>query len=152
MRSLVGLAASFLLSMVATQLYAASRASDALDQQEIQAIEARISQAEPRYQCFLYAKLVSDVTQASVEQYAAGNTKKAAGLLRKIQQLAQKIGNTVTRKDKRLKKAELLLHNTSFRLRELLRSSNYQDRALVEQTLAEVNQADHKAIMQVFSN
>lgn len=152
MRSLVGLAASFLLSMLATQLYATPGASEVLDQEEIQAIEARISQAEPRYQCFLYAKLVHDVTEESLHQYSAGNAKKAAGMLRKIQQLAQKISDTVTRKDKRLKKAQLLLHKTSFRLSELLRSSRYQDRALVEQTLSEVRQAEEQAMMQVFSN
>ncbi|MFP5207876.1 MAG: hypothetical protein ACLGRW_01155 [Acidobacteriota bacterium] len=152
MPSLVGLAASFLLSIVATQLYAAPRASQTLDQVEIQAIEARISQAEPRYQSFLYAKLVNDVTEASLQQYTAGNVSKAAGLLRKIQQLARRIQNTVTRKDKQLKKAELLLRNTSFRLSALLRSSSYQDRALVEQTLAEVRQAEQKAMLQVFSN
>ena len=152
MPSFVGLAASFLLSIVATQLYAAPRASQTLDQVEIQAIEARISQAEPRYQSFLYAKLVNDVTEASLQQYTAGNVSKAAGLLRKIQQLARRIQNTVTRKDKQLKKAELLLRNTSFRLSALLRSSSYQDRALVEQTLAEVRQAEQKAMLQVFSN
>jgi len=152
MRSSVGLAASLLLSMAMTQVYASSRNTEPIDQEAIQAMEAKISQAEPRYQCFLYARLVDQVTEVSVKQYAAGDVKKATGLLKKVQQLAQKIERTVTRKDKRLKNAELLLHNTSFRLTQLLHSSSYPDREVVAQTLAQVNQAERKALIQVFGN
>jgi hypothetical protein len=56
----------------------------------------------------------------------------------------------VTENDKRLKNAEILLRRTAFRLTEMLHSSSFEDRALVEQTLTQVNQAESEAMMQVF--
>ncbi|MGA8779912.1 MAG: hypothetical protein WB567_04140, partial [Terracidiphilus sp.] len=53
--------------------------------------------------------------------------------------------------DKRLKNAEILLSHTAFRLTEMLHSSSLDDQALVKQTLAQVNQAQNEAMMQVFS-
>jgi hypothetical protein len=71
-------------------------------------------------------------------------------MLKQIQQLAHKIHLSLAEDDKRLKNAEILLRQTSFRLTEMLRSSSYEDRPLVEQTLAQVNQARDEAMMQVF--
>jgi hypothetical protein len=52
--------------------------------------------------------------------------------------------------NKRLKDAQILLRHTAFRLSGMLHSSSFEDRPLVEQTLAEVNQAQTEAMMQVF--
>lgn len=49
-----------------------------------------------------------------------------------------------------MKNAETLLRRTAFRLTALLHSSSFGDRALVEQTLAQVNRAESEAMMQVF--
>jgi hypothetical protein len=64
--------------------------------------------------------------------------------------LAHKIHLSVADDDKRLKNAEILLRHTAFRLTEMLHNSSFEDRPLVEQTLAEVNQAQNEAMMQVF--
>jgi hypothetical protein len=120
------------------------------DQQSIAALEARASQAKPREQCFLYAELMQQMTELSLRQYAAGDVAKATDMLRQIQQLAQKIHLSMGENDKRMKNAEILLRRTAFRLSEMLHASSYEDRPLVEQTLAQVNQAENKALMQVF--
>jgi hypothetical protein len=52
--------------------------------------------------------------------------------------------------NKRLKNAQILLRHTSFRLGEMLHASSLEDRPLVEETLAQVNQAQNEAMMQVF--
>ncbi len=52
--------------------------------------------------------------------------------------------------DKRLKNAEILLNRTAFRLNEMLHASSLEDRPLVEQTLAQVTQAQNATMMQVF--
>jgi hypothetical protein len=75
---------------------------------------------------------------------------KAADLLRQIQLLAHKIHLSMADDNKRLKNAEILLRHTAFRLNEMLHNSNFEDRPLVEQTLAQVNQAQNEAMMQVF--
>jgi hypothetical protein len=111
---------------------------------------AKASQAQPRDQCFIYSEIVHEMTELSLRQYAAGDEAKAADLLKQIQGLAHKIHLSMSDDNKRLKNAEILLRHTAFRLTEMLHSSSFEDRTLVEQTLAQVNQAQNEAMMQVF--
>ena len=120
------------------------------DQQTIDALEIKANQASPRDQCFLYAELLHEMIEFSLRQYAAGDSEKATGLLKKAQELAHKIHLTVSDDNKRLKNAEILLRHTAFRLNEMLHSSASEDRPLVQETLAQVNQAQTEAMMQVF--
>jgi hypothetical protein len=90
------------------------------------------------------------MTELSVRQYATGDREKAVGLLGRIQQMAQKIHMSLAGNDKRLKNAEILLNQTAFRLNEMLNASNYEDRPLLLETLAEVNHAQNDTMMQVF--
>jgi hypothetical protein len=120
------------------------------DQQSIDALTARAQQAEPREQCFLYAQLVHEMTEYSLQQYAAGDVEKASNLLRQIQQLAHNIHLSVSNDNKRLKNAEILLRHTAFRLNEMLHNSSLEDRPLVQETLAQVSQAQTDAMLQVF--
>jgi hypothetical protein len=120
------------------------------DQQTIEALEARVEQAQPRERCFLYAELVHQMTEVSLRQYSAGDVEKASGLLRQVQKFAHRIHLSVAENPKQLKNAEILLRRTAFRLTEILHSSSFEDRALVEETLVEVNQAESEAMMQVF--
>jgi hypothetical protein len=120
------------------------------DQQSINALEAKLSQAQPREQCFLYAELVHQMTEFSLRQYAAGDIENANRLLVRIQQIAKKIHLSVGEDSKRLKNTEILLRHTAFRLSEMLHDSSFEDRPLVQQTLAQVNQAQSEAMMQVF--
>jgi hypothetical protein len=92
------------------------------------------------------------MTEYSLRQYSVGNVEKAAELLRQIQPLTRKIHLSVADNNKRLKNAEMLLRHTAFRLSEMLHTSSFEDRTLVEQTLAQVNQAQTDAMMQVFRN
>jgi hypothetical protein len=108
------------------------------DQQTIDALELRAGQALPQ------------MTEYSVRQYAAGDVQKASSLLVRIQALTHKIHLTVADDNKRLKDAQILLRHTAFRLDGMLHSSSFEDRPLVEKTLAEVNQAQTEAMMQVF--
>lgn len=120
------------------------------DQQSIDALEARAQQAQPREQCYLYAELVHQMTEYSARRYAAGDVDKASELLRHIQKFAHSIHLSVAEDNKRLKNAEILLRHTAFRLNEMLHASSLEDRPLLEQTLAQVNQADTDAMLQVF--
>lgn len=150
MRSTVLSTALVVLGLSAIPACASSLDDKPFDQQTIQALEAKVIQAGPREQCFLYAELVHQMTEVSLKQYAAGDVDKATGLLMEIQDFAHKIHLSVAQNDKRLKNAEILLRHTAFRLNEMLHSSSYEDRPLVEQTLAQVNEAESEAMMQVF--
>ena len=121
-------------------------------QESINALQVRVTTAQPREQFFLYAQLAHEMTEFTLKQYAAGDAEKATTLLRGIQEVAAKIHTSVAEDNKRLKDAEILLRHTAFRLNEMLQNSSFEDRPLVQQTLAQVNQAQNDAMMQVFRN
>jgi hypothetical protein len=141
-----------ILAIAALSIPAFASSSDdkAISQESITALEARIPQAQPREQCFLYAELIHQMTEFSVKQYAAGDVDKANSLLKEIQVLAHKMHLSVGERDKRLKNAQILLRHTAFRLTEMLHSSAFEDRPLVEATLAQVNKAQDETMLEVF--
>src|ERR1700676_5093956 len=120
------------------------------DQQSIDALEIKASQAQPREQCFLYAELVHEMIEFSSAQYAAGDVEKASKTLKRVNGFAQKIHIAIANDEKRLKNAQILLRHTAFRLNELLHASSLEDRPLVAETLAQVNQIQTETMMQVF--
>jgi hypothetical protein len=150
MRCLVSFGFVAVLTAVSVPACASSLDAKPADQESIAALEVRIGQAQPREQCYLYAELIHQMTEFSLQQYSAGDTQKASSLLKDVQSIARKLHLSVADNDKRLKNAEILLRHTAFRLNEMLHNSSYEDRPLVEQTLAQVNQADNEAMMQVF--
>ncbi len=138
------------LSTIAVPAFASSPDDKPFDQNTIAALEQRISQAQPREQCFLYAELIHEMTEFSLKQYAAGDVEKASGLLREVQQITHKMHLRAADNDKRVKNAEILLRHTAFRLKEMLHSSSSEDRPLLEATLAQVNEAQSETMLQVF--
>lgn len=150
MRGQVSLAILVLLPAFAIPARAYSPDEKIPDQDSISALEARIPQAQPKEQCFLYAELIHQMTEVSLREYAAGNVDKASDLLKQVQQVAHHVHLSLAEDNKRLKSAEILLRHTAFRLTEMLHSSSYEERPLLEQTLAQVNKADSEAMMTVF--
>jgi hypothetical protein len=150
MQSKISLAVVLLLPVLTVPACAYSPDDKVPDQESIAALEARISQAQPKDQCFLYAELIHQMTEFSLREYSAGNVDHASDLLKQIQQLAHRVHLSVAEDNRRLKNAEILLRRTAFRLSEMLHSSSFEDRPLVEQTLAQVNKADSEAMLTVF--
>jgi hypothetical protein len=139
-----------LLTATSVPVYASGFDDKPFDQQSMDALVLKISQAQPREQYFLYAQLMHQMTEVSLRQYNAGDQEKATGMLKEIQALAHKIHLTMADDNKRLKDSELLLRHTAFRLSEMLHNSNFEDRELVQETLAQVNQAQSETMLQVF--
>ena len=150
MRTAVPIAVFLVSSLAASPVCASASDPNPPDLQSIVALEARADQAQPREQCFLYAEVVQQMTELSIHQYEAGDVTNAAGVLKQIQQITQKIHSSLANNDKRLKNAELLLGHTAFRLTEMLHASSIQDRALVQETLTHVTDAKNATMMQVF--
>ena len=150
MRGQMIVAVFVLVPVLAVQARAYSPDEKPADQDSIAALETRIALAQPREQCFLYAELIHQMTEFSLKQYSAGNVDKADAMLKRIQDLAHKVHLSVSDDNKRLKNAEILLRHTAFRLNEMLHSSSFEDRPLVQETLAQVNQAESEAMLQVF--
>jgi hypothetical protein len=150
MSSRVSFAVAFLLLVAACPACWAGPDDKLVDSQSIAALQARINQAQPREQCYLYAELLHQMTEFSMRQYAMGNTDKANELLKQIQDISRKVHMAVADNDKRLKNAEILLRRAAFRLNEMLHASSYEDRPLVQETLAQVSRAEHEAMLEVF--
>jgi hypothetical protein len=150
MQSKVWLAVLVLLTASGLSARASGFDDKIIDQNSINALQAKILQAQPRDQCFLYAQLVNQMTELSVHQYASGDGEKAASLLKQVQEMAHKIHLTMSEDNKRLKNAQILLRHTAFRLNEMLHNSSLEDQPLVAATLAQVNKAQDEAMLQVF--
>lgn len=138
------------LSALSIPAFGASLDSKVPDEQMLTALQQRAEQAQPREQCFLYAQLVHEMIEFSAAKYAAGDSDNATGLLKKAQEFTHKITSALAANDKKLKDAQILLRHTAFRLTELLHSGSAEDREVVQQTLAQLNQAQNDAMMQVF--
>jgi hypothetical protein len=150
MRATISLTVLVLFTVAAAPVCASGFDDKTFDQQSIDALQAKAIQAQPREQCFLYAELVHQMTEVSLRQYSAGDVENATSMLKRVQLLAHKIHLSVSDNDKRLRNAEILLRHTAFRLSEMLHNSSEEDRPLVAETLAQVNQAQSEAMMQVF--
>ncbi len=150
MRIMVPVAALFAFTLGFEPVCAFGHENKLPDQQSIAVLELRAREAKPRDRCFLYAKVVQQMTELSIYQYASGNVTVADRLLRNIQRVVQNVHLSLAGNDKRLVKAQILLSKTAFRLTQMLHDSNYKDRPLVKETLAEVNQAQRQTMLQIF--
>ncbi|HTH52522.1 MAG TPA: hypothetical protein VL495_01145 [Edaphobacter sp.] len=130
---------------------AVDKVSD-LNEQQILQMEQRAEQANPRDQCFLYTELVSAMTDLAGRQYREGEADNASATLKKVAKYAQLIQDHLSRDTKRLKNAEQLMHHTTYRLNEYLRSASYEDRATLQATLKQLNQVQSQLLTQVFSH
>src|SRR3984957_14455986 len=113
-------------------------------------LQAKADQAQPKDKCFLYAKLVSQMTDLAGHQLNSGDSGQAAETLKLVQRYAEKIHTGVADDSKKLKDAELLLRRTSFRLQDILSEASYEDRQTLEATLRQLNQVQAQLMTQVF--
>jgi hypothetical protein len=114
------------------------------------ALEAKADQAQPRDKCFLYAKLVSQMTDLAGRQVNSGDSGRASETLKLVQQYAEKIHMGVADDSKRLKDAEWLVQRTSFRLKDILSEASYEDRQVLQATLTQVNRVQAQLMAHVF--
>ena len=114
------------------------------------ALQAKADQAQPRDRCFLYAELVSQMTDLAGQQFNSGDSGQASETLKLVQQYAEKIHIGVADDSKKLRDAELLVQRTSFRLKGILSGASYEDRPALEVTLKQLNQVQVQLMMQVF--
>jgi hypothetical protein len=84
------------------------------------ALHAKADQAQPRDRCFLYAELVSHVTDLAAKQFNFGEAGQASQALQLVRRYAEKVHAGVTDDSKKLRDAELIMRRASFRLKGIL--------------------------------
>jgi hypothetical protein len=115
-------------------------------------LEIRADKAKPREQCFLYTELVHGLTEQGAAQIAADDTDHATATLKQIDQDAHLIQRSLAHNSNRMKDAQKLLHDTTFRLGQLLHLVSGDDRATVQNALRQLNQLNDELLTQVFKN
>ena len=113
-------------------------------------LEAKADQALPQERCFLYAELVSRMTDIAGLQFGTGDLVAGEETLKLVQQYALKLQASIGDDSKKLKLAETLLHHTSFRLEGILHEASYENRSALEMTLKQVDNVQTQLMMQVF--
>jgi hypothetical protein len=114
-------------------------------------LQTKAEQAQPRDRCFVYAELVSQMTDLARQEFNAGDSVQASETLELVQRYAEKIHNEVSNNSKQLRGTELLIQRTCFRLKGMLREISYEDRPVLEATLKQLNRVQAQLMMQVFS-
>jgi hypothetical protein len=114
------------------------------------ALHVKADQAEPRDRCFLYAELVSQMTDLAGKQFNSGESEQASQTIQLVQRYAEKIHASVTDDSKKLRDAELLMRRTSFRLKGILSTATYEDRPALEVTLKQLNEVQSELLVHVF--
>jgi hypothetical protein len=130
----------------------AAAAGDAYTPEALQQLEQRASEAKPREQCFLYTELVHVMTEKAGKEISDGDTEQAAATLKQINKYAHLIHLNLARDTKRLKNAEMLMHNTTYRLGQYLHLVSGDDQATVKDTLKQLNQVNDELLAQVFNH
>jgi len=120
------------------------------DAQALSQLELRAEQANPRDQCFLYTELVHTMTEIAGKQMLDGDIDQASATLKKVEHYATLIHLNLANDTKRLKNAELLMHQTTYRLGEYLHKSSGEDRDTLQATLKRLDQVHDELLAQVF--
>lgn len=113
-------------------------------------LQTKADQAHPRDRCFLYAELVSQMTDLAGRQLDSGDSGQASETLKLVQRYTEKIHTGIADDSKKLRDAELLMQRTAFRLKGMLNKASYEDRPALEVTLKQLNQIQTELMMQVF--
>jgi hypothetical protein len=114
------------------------------------ALQVKADHAQPKDRCFLYATLVSRMTDLAGHQLNSGDSGQASETLKLLQQDAEKIHLDVVDDSKKLRDAELLMQRATFRLQDILSEASYEDRQALEATLEQLNQVQTQLMTQVF--
>ena len=142
-----------ILSTLCTAIPARAAADEVIPSPDVLAqLELRASQANPREQCFLYTQLIHTMTQKAGREIADGDTEQAAHTLTQVNRYAHLIHVNLAHDAKRIKDAEQLMHNTTYRLAQVLHLVSGQDKATVQDTLKQLDQVNDELLAQVFTH
>jgi uncharacterized protein YecA (UPF0149 family) len=121
-----------------------------LDMQELTALAAKAQQATPKDRCYLYAELVSAMTELAGQQLNAGDSADASASLKAIQEYTAKIHVDMTGNSRKLKDAQIMMRRTAFRLKELMMNASLSDQPVFESTLKQLDQVQSQMMLAVF--
>src|SRR6266702_3831471 len=145
--------ASFgLLSTLWLAVPAQASSNDLSSPEALAQLELRASQDSPREQCFLDAEIVHSMTEKAGKEISDGETEQAAVTLKQVNRYAHLIHVNLAHNTKRLKNAEMLMHNTTYRLAQVMHLVSGDDKQTVQDTLKQLDQVNDEILTQVFNH
>lgn len=139
--------AIFVLSLSCIQ---GAASTPIVSRRALASLQAKADQAQPRDRCFLYAMLVNQMTKLASQQFDSDDPGQASETLKLVQRYVENIRTGVTGDSRKVKDAELLVRQSSFQLRNILRESSLEDHLALETTLKQLNQVQEQLMIQVF--
>jgi hypothetical protein len=116
----------------------------------IAVLQAKVDQAQPRDRCFLYAELVSQMTDLAIRQVNSGDPGQVPETLKLVSRYAENIHLGVVDNSRKLKEAEMLVGHASFRLKGLHDEAASEDGPALQETLKKLYQVQSQLLTQVF--
>jgi hypothetical protein len=141
-----------LLLTLCAPAFASSNDEILPDAQALAQLELRAQQAGPRDQCFLYTELVHTMTEIAGKQMLNGDVDQANATLKKVNHYAQLIHIDLASNSKRIKNAEMLMHNTTYKLNEYLHKASYEDQDALKGTLKQLNKVHEELLAEVLKH
>jgi hypothetical protein len=149
-RQLRFVATTLAISATSLTCICASASSPDQGSSALATLQAKADQAQPRDRCYLYAELLSQMTDLAGHQFSSGDSARASETLKLVQRYAEKIQIGVGDDSKKLKNAELLVRRTSFRLKDILGGASLEDRETLEATLRQLDLVQAQLMTEVF--
>jgi hypothetical protein len=132
----------------ARALTSATAAAD----QKLSDLESRAEKSQPQEQCYLFAELVSQMSDVVDQQLAAGETEKAAATLAKMETYAARIHTGLGPHDKKLKETEILIRHTAQRVDSMFHQASLEEQDALHKTLMKLNALQAEVMLTVFQH
>ncbi|HWB32092.1 MAG TPA: hypothetical protein VG714_02860 [Acidobacteriaceae bacterium] len=115
-------------------------------------LELRASQASPREQPWLYTEIIHTMTEKAGKELSAGDDTAARNTLQQVSHYAHLVQSSLARNTKQLKKAEMLMQHTTWRLAQYMHLASPDDKPEVQATLKQLDQINDQLLTQVFQH
>ncbi len=122
------------------------------DLSALQALAEKAQHANLREQCYLYAELVRGSTELANHKLAEGDSEAGALALKSVEAYAAAMDLALAADAKKLKDAEILLRESSFRLKAAMLASSIDDRPAMASALGKINAAESRVMGAVFAH
>jgi hypothetical protein len=124
----------------------------ATSDQKISDLESRAEKSQPQEQCYLFAELVSQMSEVVDQEIAAGESEKAAASLVKMESYAARIHGGLSPHNKKLKETEILIRHTAQRVDGMFHQASLEQQDVLHRTLIKLNALQAELMLSVFQH
>jgi hypothetical protein len=133
-------------------VWAAGPNATAVDATVLVQMEEHANKADPREKCYLYAEVLSGLTELEGQEIAAGEMDQAHATMQRMDEVAGKIHAAQMGNAKRLKNAEHVLERTTRRVQDMARVVGAEEQGAMQSTLQRLNAVHNEVLAMVFAH